>query len=404
MEGREMQEFDLTIHLAGEQSIPNYMGIRMIKAPRHLLVVTSRTKKQTEILKKVLAEFTTDCPEVYDLEMPSAKADEIAIGMAREVEEFKEKHPGARIAFNVTGGTKMMSLAAFKVAMEKNATVFYVDTENKKLNRLKGESFTELELPKVFSSVKEFVLLSNYELNAEGKLPAEILSDARRRFLHLAWRNLPVMKVVMDDFASVNAIGVKSEKRKAKFDAAVKRFAELSSGNVEFCEAWEKFKKELGKYRDVARFLGGVWIEQWLLARFDESTASRQFIDLRNGVSIRPPIKENGEKTSPLQEIDLAFTDGYNLYQIECKAPAVTQAYIHKLESNRRGIGGLFGVGLLTSLEFPENDQKVEALKERVKDSSLSFIYSEALPDLPQHIFDVKRKSYYTDWNPKSSD
>lgn len=406
MEKANALEFDLVIHLAGEQSIPNYMGMRILKAPQHLLVVTEKTKRQETVLRNVLAEFVPECPEVRSVVVPSAEADEIAKGVEREIDGFLGECPEARIAVNVTGGTKMMSLAAFEVAVRRGLTGFYIDTENKKLNRLIGEDFQAMTLPPVFSTVKEFVMLSNYELASEGLTAGELLTPARRKFLEAAWNELPVMKAVMDDFAMVNRRGLKSAEREGQCQIAMEKFSALSKADAGAgaYETWSNCQKEFGKYREAAKFLGGLWIEQWLLMRFADSPSAGKFIDLRNGVSISPPPKKNGKKSSPLQEIDLAFTDGYNLYQIECKGPAVEQGFIHKMESNRKGIGGVFGVGMITSLEFPEDAQKVEALKERVNDSTLSFIYAEALPDLPQHVFELKRKCWYrsnADWSAK---
>jgi hypothetical protein len=42
--------FDLVLHLAGEQIIPNYMAMKLCESPEHLCVVTQQTNVQVPLL------------------------------------------------------------------------------------------------------------------------------------------------------------------------------------------------------------------------------------------------------------------------------------------------------------------------------------------------------------------
>ena len=54
----------------------------------------------------------------------------------------------------------------------------------------------------------------------------------------------------------------------------------------------------------------------------------------------------------PFGEFDCVFTDGHRLFIVECKAGAVKQDHIQKLENNLKLYGGIAAKGLLISA-FP---------------------------------------------------
>jgi len=94
---------------------------------------------------------------------------------------------------------------------------------------------------------------------------------------------------------------------------------------------------------DLASYLAGGWLEEYCHMLLDDSTDRKKIVDL----VLRTTIHENG-KTDPLQEIDLAFTDGHVLTLCECKAGGnIEQKDFQKLENIADAFGGSHGRGLL---------------------------------------------------------
>ena len=114
------------ICLIGEQPAPNIFPIRACKPKEVCLIHTKRTKRVSNNLAILLNK---EC---------SLMAHEISaynIGKVYdELSDFAGKQSWAAqdLLFNVTGGTKPMSLAAFRLAQELGARVVYLESEGGK--------------------------------------------------------------------------------------------------------------------------------------------------------------------------------------------------------------------------------------------------------------------------------
>ena len=113
----------LLISLIGEQPIPNLLPIRYLKPDRNLLVYTNWTKEVARRLRSIISssnDLSFDiCVNAYDL-------DEC-------LNDIKDKiRSNEDIVFNLTGGTKMMALAAYALALQSNSTFIYLKSEGHK--------------------------------------------------------------------------------------------------------------------------------------------------------------------------------------------------------------------------------------------------------------------------------
>lgn len=110
------------VTLVGEQPIPNLLPARYLKPARVLFVHTGTGMRGTEpvarrvarLLPEGIAEFVLVPP--FDL----LKGREC---MATHLTATEE------VCFNLTGGTKLMALAAYALAVERNAPFVYLQTE-----------------------------------------------------------------------------------------------------------------------------------------------------------------------------------------------------------------------------------------------------------------------------------
>ena len=114
----------LMIALIGEQALPNLLPIRHYQPDAVLLVYTSRTEAVSNRLQALLSKDAT----VHMLETDAYDIRAISLALGTELEKLK----AASLLFNLTGGTKSMVLAAYQVAQNYKAPVFYFQSEGKR--------------------------------------------------------------------------------------------------------------------------------------------------------------------------------------------------------------------------------------------------------------------------------
>lgn len=109
------------IALIGEQQLPNFLPVRHFSPSNVLLVYTEKTQPQYENLKAVLEQKQV---KVYGVKTDPFDITAIAGAINKELAQAIEA-PSQPPMFNLTGGTKIMSLAAYQVAAQQSAPVIY---------------------------------------------------------------------------------------------------------------------------------------------------------------------------------------------------------------------------------------------------------------------------------------
>lgn len=105
--------------LIGEQPIPNLLPIRHDKPADVLLVYTLLTQRVSDRLKRIIeTETTVHLCQVHPYDIP-------AIQQAIEQKVQVLGWPVSETIFNLTGGTKMMALAAFALAARNDSPFIY---------------------------------------------------------------------------------------------------------------------------------------------------------------------------------------------------------------------------------------------------------------------------------------
>lgn len=110
----------LLISLIGEQPIPNLLAARMVTWERALLVYTRRTETVARHLRQVLS----GSPDLsQDLRTEPYDYARILAGLRQAVSAESQ------LLFNLTGGTKIMMLAAYELARELGQPFVYLQSE-----------------------------------------------------------------------------------------------------------------------------------------------------------------------------------------------------------------------------------------------------------------------------------
>ena len=384
---KELQ-FDVVVHLAGEQAVPNYMAVKLSEVSQHILLTTTKTKLQYALLSMVYASKDR---MISHVEVPATDYEGIKSALAA----IPGLH-GKNIGVNLTGGTKPMFAAALDYCRETNSVPFYFDTQERMISFFKND-YLRVPMPKVFESVEEFAKLGKYRIKGRVKR-SEDIPEIRRELVNLFWQNKDWVRRVIAEFS--NATDKKFQNQKVCppgfYMNALNLLLRPRRGNKKeesLAKAWEAvFPSKKCDWREAARFGAGEWFEEWLLLQFAGSRKHDSFVDLCSGVSLS---YADGDRSRSAQEIDVAYTDGYLLTLIECKAGAVYQEHIQKLENLRRQIGGAMGRGFLCAINYQEPGGIV---CERVKNGSISLITGDkALRMLPNRQDMIKPRCCYQD-------
>jgi hypothetical protein len=116
----------LLISLIGEQPIPNLLLVRALRPQRSILVYTGRTQATAMRLRAIISgEHDSE----QDLCIPAFDFDHaLKLMQARLAGEDE-------MIFNLTGGTKMMAMAAFALAIQTSSPFIYIENEHSRLHR-----------------------------------------------------------------------------------------------------------------------------------------------------------------------------------------------------------------------------------------------------------------------------
>jgi hypothetical protein len=158
---------NVMISLVGEQPVPNLLVLRYDEPQEAVLVFTDRTKKVARRLLKLLEKEI----KIYLLHADPYEVQKIRRDLKELVSE--QGWNGEDLAFNLTGGTKTMVLAAYQIAQEFQAPFFYLQSEGKhsRLYRYR------LEAREFFKEAKEFlpgiINIDDYLQAHLGSLPQD---------------------------------------------------------------------------------------------------------------------------------------------------------------------------------------------------------------------------------------
>src|SRR6266545_3642794 len=124
------------ISLIGDQIIPNLLPIKHSKPDLSIAVFSRMTRKGYDRLEKIIQQK----PRLIPLEVDAYSIDSMQSALLNSLQN--QWDGSGELLFNITGGTKPMSLAAYLVAARMNAPLIYIQSEGKR-SRLFRYEFRE---------------------------------------------------------------------------------------------------------------------------------------------------------------------------------------------------------------------------------------------------------------------
>lgn len=331
-------ETPAVFHLAGEQALPVYFGIRQFDRPLHVIAVTKLTRGVAKKVQAVLSESGLDIRllvlDAYDLK-----------SNIKTIRAFIEGTGSESWLFNLTGGTKPMFAAAYLVSQQKACRAFYIETTSRNVDWLSEELPRESLKPSA-DSVDLFMRLAGYETRKTPEELSGIPEEARQGLLNAMWAENDKIKLWYRDMSchsKYSGVPFKEGPRNMK---GLTCSAQLKGPEDGYEGALTVGKQSLTHrpWPTLAKFICGGWLEEFVHEQVCRLHKDGRMKDIaKNLLAVT-----NTETTSrPVQEFDLLMTDGFCLTVVECKAGRAKQEHVQKLENLRQTFGGHFGRGVM---------------------------------------------------------
>ncbi|MCH9741870.1 MAG: DUF1887 family protein [Proteobacteria bacterium] len=295
-----------------------------------------------------------------------------------------EQHPNGA-CINITGGSKLMSIAAWQVFNQPQHHLYYVHLHNDSivcLNHNKPDHAISdtIKLPDYFAA-------HGYQVTGNSATPAHpVLMQLARTLAQGTYQN--------EHVAIINA-GIEESKTGGNHLTIPYSNSKKMLAFVQLlCDANIATVKHNHLHLDdssVWRFLNGEWLEQVTLdAILTLAKHHQKFQDIAIGLKVSNPKQSfsgfNGMKQALSNELDVVILHDNTLYLIECKGgkkfPNEADNYTTKLDSLRDTLGGIKGKGLIISQYALTQGSEKRAAEYRIKTLS----GSQAIKQLEQHL------------------
>jgi len=340
--------FDVTYHLFGEQRMPSLLGIRQFDSKRHIFLNSPRYP--AACMKPFIREG-----EFGELTVDPWNARDVHETIVRDARRLS---PKARIGVNLTGGTKLMFAGALSAARALGAVPFYFDSPNRSvtfIDSLRRDSI------KPINSVEPFLRVNSDGLSLADKSEMEGMSPDNQHLTETLWEQRQKMGRIYKELNKYCDAFEPFHVQEAGFDFKLEEnaIATIQGHGLDMV---------FDNWPDFAKFLCGGWLEEYVHLLCKPYEDAGVIHDLRINVKLNLSTTSQQNPDVEYNEIDIAFTDGFSLYIVECKAGKVTQEQVMKLQNLVRIYGGVEGRGIIACCSPPN----AESVKKKIKDARLT--------------------------------
>ena len=357
-----MQKYDIHVCLISAQAAPNLLPILDSEfKPKKAIFLVSKTMKQR-------AEYLAKTFEKLNVKVKLKNiSDEFNFGlMEDEIFKLVEEYENESIALNVTGGTKLMSIAAENAFSALGKPIFYIDTDSNHILFIsKNEEQKWLPNLEMKAKNKIDIYLSAYGstvLSTQNPIEREKYLPAIEPFIKNYDNYTQVIPLLNLHATLSQSNGYKSEY--TKDNKKIGKLDELLLG-LDYQGLLNYDGQTIDfKNREIKTFLNGGWLEDYTYFQLKEIA---NIEDIACGADVANPKFKLGkneyssENKGNKNEFDIVFMAKNKLHIIECKTQLMDKNggikaddILYKLET-LKDYGGLMTKKCLVSyFEVPE--------------------------------------------------
>ena len=301
----EPQKFDTHVCLVSDQATPNLLPLLDERwRPRKVVLATSsKMRSQAEALESLLQTKgvkveTLHLRDVYDY-----------AALCDDFQGFLDAGSEASLALNVTGGTKLMAVAAQEVFRAYSRPAFYVSIETDEIISLTGGHSAPLD-----TKLKIVESLRAHGYVAKGGETPQVTALQR----DLAARLIDRVSSAGQALGQINRLAQEAKPslrcRMTDADLDSKSLSNMlalfaDAGYVRQVGTALTFPDESSRF-----FVGGGWLEYHLLQVLRDLQGIHPITDIAFSLKV---IRSDGKTDN---EIDVAFMYRNTLHIIECKS------------------------------------------------------------------------------------
>lgn len=349
------------IHLGGEQMLPNLLLARCYGIRRNVALVSDLTRKAGERFARAVGREAagTELVEVADPHDPASLEEALDAVLERGSAD------GRPCCVNITGGTKVMSIAAVGRASRAEVPCVYLDTPRKKALWHDRGAWTadDLSAARPPLDLEDFFILGGYQAQNGGRWEDNPHRGRRLAVTGHLWRRRRLLASLYPEFARTD-LGKDPCQSFGKPEKALAAVIEAPEGaprppvrrvtaKGRSIEVTQRLvvegteHPEAAEWPDFWDYLSGVWLEERVYQMLVPLVhKEKRITDLRLGMRLLPDPDQSG-RPETLNEIDVLLTDGWRLWVVECKAGRYTQDHVYKLSYLADRLGGSQSTGCL---------------------------------------------------------
>lgn len=324
----------------------------LLKPDRVVLVVSGPMRKKAENLSAVMKEagIRIEQCELSD-EHDYARTE-------GELLELAERLAGEDVQLNITGGTKLMSVAAQSVATAADWRMFYVDADTDRISWLGKDAPPPRPLGEQLR-LRHYLQSYGFSLPQRPSRPdmppfQQALTETLLRQIGSLEQPLSQLNWLSQTAEDRRSLAVQMNPQQSdsrSLEALLRHFEQ--AGFLTLSADTLKFADESA--RD---FVKGGWLEQHVMQCVHKLTGEAGIRD--KAANLR--VQDAGGVES---ELDVAFLARNRLFVIECKTARMDKPEspkandtLFKLAENCRRIGGLGSRGMLVSYRALRDSEK----------------------------------------------
>lgn len=307
--------------LVSRQSMANVLPVLMFKPNYVVLFATPEEKRSADNLQKLFQSKSISVKRIDGLN-------------AYDFTNFKKivseelNSSVDETWMNITGGTKLMALAAYEAFAEKNKRIIYCDTEHQHIITLSPENKIENLIAEI--TISDYLLSYGYHIK-------------ETKDLSIVTKFYPLFDFILKNNLINDFISFYQEIREIHFEdylnIQIKRKNFYLSKNFDTYTFFFDPKNKKSFSVSSSKYKSGDWLEYYIYYILK----GKYKLDPLTGVKIISD--ENVEN-----EIDVLVLKDYKLYNYSCKSgKSDNQFDLFQLETLRNITSGTFGKGIFVT-------------------------------------------------------
>ena len=381
-----MTTYTTHLCLVSAQTTPNLLPVLdEAWCPKKVVLACSAPMQHAAVALRSVIQAKAAGMVVETLELPNAYD---YIALSETFLSYLAEHADENIALNVTGGTKLMAVAAQEVFRSTGKPVFYVNVETDSVLVI-GEQATSQPL-RAKLKVHEMLRAHGYSVSIQEnpQITRELRDLTARLIDHVASAGRAlgtinaVARIARDD------PGLQVDLTPAQYNS--RSLAELIGLFIDAGLLRQHGQSLTFKNEEARFFVNGGWLESHVYEALQSLRAQHVALtDVAMGVRVSFGGADNGGKARDKNEIDVAFLYRNTLHLIECKTANLAQdgkgddsratEALYKMESLLK-LGGLRTRGMV--VDYRGQLANSEADRQRAKEAGIAIVSGAQLKDL----------------------